>query len=245
MMLPTTPYRIACCAVLILSLAGTRPAFAEFYQYVDEQGVSHYTDDKSQIPEQHRDQSNTFTERKDKLDPTQRSLMIQQERQKEIRRRNRQAELQRQDQERRLAKLQQERQAQLAATQTPFTLDESRILLPVELGFGKFTGKTNLLLDTGATRIVIHKSVAEKLGIYKYKRRQSARVTGGALIDVGLVQLDYISVGPYRLKNPVVWVVEYDGPEVKYKGLLGMNFIKRFNPSIDLKNRTIHWHPVQ
>jgi hypothetical protein len=233
---------------LLLAIALTLcagPAAGEFYRYVDERGVVHYTDDKTRIPDAHLEQKETYKGRYDHLDSSQKTLMLQREQERIKQRRARQTALDKQLEERRRAKADEERRLLQAKSLTPFTLDDNRILLPVALGYGRFNTETNLLLDTGASRIVIHSSVAKSIGIHKYKRRQSARVTGGALIEMGLVQLDYLRVGPFQLDKPVVWVVEYEGPEVRYKGLLGMNFIKKFNPSIDLEEQVIRWRPVK
>jgi predicted aspartyl protease len=56
-------------------------------------------------------------------------------------------------------------------------------------------------------------------------------------------QLSYLEVGPIKMNNPHVIIINHTGPAVSYKGLLGMNFLKNVQYNIDFRNQVIKWIP--
>jgi hypothetical protein len=68
-----------------------------------------------------------------------------------------------------------------------------------------------------------------------------AMVIGGGTIKVRLAQLSYLTVGPHRIPDMVIGVIEHKGPVVKFDGVLGMDFLSAVNYELDLKNQVINW----
>ena len=102
-------------------------------------------------------------------------------------------------------------------------------------------GRVSLLFDTGSTNITLHRGIAEKLSI-KDSMKGSVRVAGGELIDAEAVILDSVTVGPHKGKNLAAGIIEHTGPAVAFDGLLGMNFLKNHEYTINFENKTLLWN---
>jgi clan AA aspartic protease (TIGR02281 family) len=123
-------------------------------------------------------------------------------------------------------------------------LEGDHVLVPVTLGYRGSEIEVYLLLDTGSTITVLHREVADKL---KLKSIQKAKlmVAGGAALDTDIVKLDRVEVGPIKKEGLYASVIAHEGPEVKYMGLLGMNFLKGLEYRIDSKRQVILWHELE
>ena len=128
--------------------------------------------------------------------------------------------------------------------QTRVIVDNNRILVPVTLGNGSVEVETHLLLDTGASYIALHRSFAEQLNIVALNRGR-AQVVGGQTIYIETGQISYFKVGPYNMENALVIIVSQAGESLNYSGLLGMNFLKNVQYTIDYQNQMIRWKMPQ
>jgi clan AA aspartic protease (TIGR02281 family) len=97
-----------------------------------------------------------------------------------------------------------------------------------------------LLLDTGASVVVLHNEITERLNLTKTQKAK-LMIAGGKTIDADIVKLDYVKVGPLIEKNIQASVIRQEGPAVKYNGLLGMNFLQHYEYRIDYKKKVIKW----
>jgi hypothetical protein len=128
-------------------------------------------------------------------------------------------------------------------SETPVLIKDNRVFVPVTLGFGDQEIETTLIFDTGAGSIVLHEDMARQLGIEQAQASEGEGV-GGIKIATRTVRLSYVQVGPHRKENLRADIIAYEGnPDADYNGLLGMNFIRGFEYTIDFDNQVIRWIP--
>jgi hypothetical protein len=127
--------------------------------------------------------------------------------------------------------------------ETPVLIKDNKVFVPVTLGYEDKTIETTLIFDTGAGSIVLHEGPARELGIEQAQASQGEGV-GGIKIATRTIRLAYVQVGPHRKENLRADIVAYAGdPDADYNGLLGMNFIRGLDYTIDFDQQVIRWQP--
>ena len=98
--------------------------------------------------------------------------------------------------------------------------------------------KASLLLDTGASCILISNSIAKKLGIKKKGTIARVTVADGRTVKAIFIVLDSVNVQGVEAKNVEAAVLLGVKNDIK-DGLLGMSFLKRFKFQIDTANNKL------
>ena len=102
--------------------------------------------------------------------------------------------------------------------------------------------KAQLLLDTGASILVLTHGIAEKLGLQakNYKQLVELKLADGRKIKAIYITLDNVSVQGVEAGKVPVAVFTEEIADLGYKdGLLGMSFLNRFNFKVDQKNKKL------
>lgn len=109
----------------------------------------------------------------------------------------------------------------------------------------KINRKTDvsLILDTGASCVLLTSSAAKKVGIdYRDSKGQAVELimADGRKVKGKQVILESVSTQGVEAKNVVAAILPEDADAANFKdGLLGMSFLKNFNFTVDQKNNRL------
>ena len=125
--------------------------------------------------------------------------------------------------------------------ETGVTIDGNRVLVPVILNYSGKRTKANLLLDTGASIVTLHRNVAKKLNI-KDTKKATLQLAGGQTIAADIARLGSVSVGPKKKNDLFVSIIDQIDKNADYDGLLGMNFLRNLRYEVDFEKSVIRWY---
>jgi predicted aspartyl protease len=242
-----TLYVALCLVLLILHTAPNLQA--EFYKYVDKQGRTFYVDDLSRVPPEYRNQVEVYKEKYDHLPAEQKKSKLQSDQQQqqalELERQRQMAlELQEAAEQEELERKRLQELAEEKGQKTPVIINGNRVFVPTTIGNRGVEVETLMLLDTGASQTVVHRDVATQLNVIALKKGMS-QVAGGQKIYTEIGKVDYIKIGPHKIDDANILVINHEGAAVTHNGLLGMNVLKNFVYNIDFENQMMVWHPAE
>jgi len=115
------------------------------------------------------------------------------------------------------------------------------------------TTTAQLLIDTGATMVVLSRSMGEKLGLVaaadtpenKKMNRVNLTVADGRKVDAKYVLLDSVMVQDAEANQVETAILLDDKTDVVYDGVLGMSFLKHFNVGFNNKDNKLVLEKLQ
>ncbi|MBA4501289.1 retropepsin-like aspartic protease [Marinobacterium marinum] len=211
---------------LVATPLWTTSVSAEIYHYVDHNGRKIYVDRQSQIPPEYRDQMTRLKEESQTLSRSERA--------------RREQVLQRLEASKGTLGEMAAIEAEMASLEQRAMVKGNSVQVPVELRYQGKRKTVNLIVDTGATRTLLHKSTAKSLGA-ALRPGGHAQVVGGARIPTSLMPVDGLSFGPVDQGKSELLIIE---PSVTpgYDGLLGMDILGKLKYEIDLERQVVIWH---
>jgi hypothetical protein len=122
------------------------------------------------------------------------------------------------------------------AVTIPIKLHGNAMLVPVSFTNGSNSTTANLIVDTGAGQTVLSKRAARDLGLMTVDTQARLGIGGAVKVDVGVVES--VRVGAAELKNVPISIHDFS-PDPRIEGLLGFDFLGRFQMSVDHDKQVI------
>jgi len=120
-----------------------------------------------------------------------------------------------------------------------FSQDRHTIVLAVTLNKRI---EVSLVLDTGASLVVLKKNIAEKLGINLDNVKPDAKLilADGRQVDAKYVTLESVKAQGVEAQNVEAAIMLQDVGEAGLQdGLLGMSFLRKFNFKVDYRDKKL------
>ncbi len=204
---------------VVMIFAGAVAGFAEYYKYRDENGALRFSDT---LPEKYADQAEIYQE-----SVTTPPLHVNPKTPRGTAR---------------PVHPQPRKKAGPAYKETKITIKNNRILLPVEIVGTRGRATVHLIMDTGAQRTFLWRTALPSIGLQKVGRVRAAGIAGSKYAS--FVKVKSLNVGPYRLRNAAVTLMDPGKYNTGYDGLLGMDFLMKVKYEIDYNRRVIIWKGV-
>ncbi len=211
--------RILQLLLFLVTISLPQISGSAFYEYVDKNGVRHFTDYQGDIPENSFEKAVEHKDRYDYMSDDEKKKAIIEEEEK---------------------RKKDEKIKTAGRSKTRVIIQNNQVRVPVTLRYNGNYVTTTLLLDTGANSTVIHESVALQLDL-DIKARGYAQTAGGGTVRTSIAELDSIQVGPKTIQDPDILIMKYNGSPGATHGLLGLDFLKHFRHTIDFRNNYINW----
>lgn len=205
-------------------------ALGAIYKYTDDNGRMFFVDDADKVPPQYRNQVDSIQDRHDTPETSQSDTEEDEESAFRV------VDPVLEQQALKQARTQEKRRSY----QTPVMVHGNRVMIPAEVSVGNRIAHLVLLLDTGASATVLHRQALSKLNLPKGEKVK-ARVAGGQNLDSEKIPFRYIEVGPHRKSDMPAMVIETQGPQLPFDGMLGMDFLREHPYRIDYDREMVFW----
>jgi hypothetical protein len=116
------------------------------------------------------------------------------------------------------------------AISIPIKMIGNSMVVPVTFSIGNSSVTGNAVVDTGASQTMVSKRMARELRLLSIAAQRRSGIGGTVLAEVGVVEA--IKVGEAEVKNMQVSIHDFSHDQ-RYEGLLGFDFLGRFQLSVD------------
>jgi hypothetical protein len=127
------------------------------------------------------------------------------------------------------------------SNETPVTIKDDTILIPVVFVQNGMKVSTQMMLDTGCSGTLVDQTIIQQLQptIVGYGTSTTA---DGRKINASLMKFDFLQVGPFIERNFIANTSYVQNAEqLDHQGLLGMAFLKKHPFQIDYSRQVIMW----
>jgi hypothetical protein len=128
------------------------------------------------------------------------------------------------------------------AVTIPIRMYGNMVVVPVTFTNGNSTMTGNLAVDTGASQTMLSKRIATGLRLFAHDSQPRYGIGGSIRVDVS--EVDSIKVGAAEAKNMRVSIHDFS-PDPRFEGLLGFDFLGRFQMSVDAAKQVMILAPHQ
>ena len=107
------------------------------------------------------------------------------------------------------------------------------------------TRQARLIIDTGASHTVLSRSIASDAQLFTEKRSVPVTMqTVGGQVQGDMVRVDSIRVADLEVQN--TWAAVYDLPDAPagVEGLLGLNFLRQFEMTLDSTRNQLYLEKI-
>ncbi len=112
----------------------------------------------------------------------------------------------------------------------PVRIDGAKVVVPVTFRNGYNSSTGYLAVDTGAAQTMVSRRIARELRLLSAGGQKRVGIGGVVTVDVGVVEA--VRVGRAEVKNMPVSIHDRV-MDLGYEGLLGFDFLGRFQMSVD------------
>jgi len=128
------------------------------------------------------------------------------------------------------------------AVSIPIRMYGNMVVVPVTFTNGNSSITGNLAVDTGASQTMLSKRIASGLRLFALDSQPRYGIGGQVRVDVS--QVESVKVGAAEAKNMRVSIHDFS-PDPRYEGLLGFDFLGRFQMSVDAAKQVMTLAPHQ
>ena len=100
-----------------------------------------------------------------------------------------------------------------------------------------------MLIDTGAATTVFHRKALLGMQLPAGDKVET-QMAGGQTVTAEQIQFQYIEVGPFREQDARTLVIDPQGPNFPYDGILGMDFLQSHPYEVDTKHEQLVWKDI-
>jgi Aspartyl protease len=118
----------------------------------------------------------------------------------------------------------------------PVRIDRNKVVVPVTFKSGTSSATGQLVVDTGAGQTMVSNQIARELRLFSIGSQRGIGIGGSVVAGLGIVEA--VNVGQAEVRNMPISIHD-SVRNIGYDGLLGFDFLGRFQMSVDSDKRVM------